>query len=339
MPASTATVARLLEILCLVQGSPTWTSQKLADRFGVAQRIIHKDIARLRESGIPVGHDADAGGYALASSFFLPPVDLSLEESAALMLLASVAEATDTIPLTRPAARAIEKLRAGMPRAFQRDLSDAMPRITLDLARSEAEGATDGAWSDATRALAERRCLLCMYESVHRPPPAGADADGRFLLQPLAVWWGKRAWYLLGRTDAEPAARLFKLSRFARLELTDTPAPEPEPDALRRHLGQAWRMMPGTRHAVEIRFEPSFAETVADTLWHPTQEIDWLDDGAIRLCVEVDGLDEISWWVLGYGPGATVEAPAELRERVARLAAETAARYREAPAGGPSPLG
>ena len=171
-----------------------------------------------------------------------------------------------------------------------------------------------------------------MYGSVHRPPPAGADAEGVFLLQPLAVWWGKRAWYLLGRTADEPAPRLFKFSRFERFELTEVPAPEPEPDALRAYLGQAWRMIPGTRHAVRVRFEPAFAETAADTLWHPTQEVEYLGDGAIRLSFEVDGLDEILWWVLGYGPGATVEEPPELRQRVAALAAETAARYAEAPA-------
>ena len=331
MPSSTTTVSRLLEILCLVQGGSGWTSRKLADRFGVTQRVVYRDVARLRESGVPIDHDADAKGYAIGSSFYLPPVDLTLEESAALMLLGAVAESTDTIPLTRPAARAIEKLRAGMPRAFRRDLNNTLPRVTLGLARCEAEGSTDDAWSTATCAIAERRCLSCVYESVHRPPPASADGEGVFLLQPLDVWWGKRAWYLLGKTEAGPAPRLFKLSRFSRLVLTDTPAPEPEPDALRDFLGQAWRMIPGPRHTVRVRFEPAFAETVADTLWHPTQRVEHLDDGSIRLSVEVDGLDEVLWWVLGYGPHATVEEPAELRRRVATLAAETAARYAEPP--------
>jgi hypothetical protein len=41
----------------------------------------------------------------------------------------------------------------------------------------------------------------------------------------------------------------------------------------------------------------------------------------------VDGLDEIVWWVLGYGPGATVIEPPELIERVRELAHATAERY------------
>ena len=325
MPSSTATVSRLLETLCLVQGGRGWTAAKLADRFGVTRRVIHRDAARLRESGVPVEHDPATGGYTLPESFFLPPVDLDAAEMSGLVLLAALVESTGMLPLTRPAARAIEKLRAGMPRAFQRGLGGVLPPARIDFTRTEPGGTTDGAWETATRALAERRCLSCVYESVHRPPPGGEE----FLLEPLVVWWSQRAWYLLGRAAGASDARLFKLSRFATLRLTDTPAPEPAPDALEAFLGHAWRMIPGPRHRVRVRFEPPFAETASDTLWHPTQAVEFHADGGATLRFEVDGLDEILWWVLGYGPGVVVEEPAELRERVAALAAETAARYAE----------
>jgi predicted DNA-binding transcriptional regulator YafY len=42
---------------------------------------------------------------------------------------------------------------------------------------------------------------------------------------------------------------------------------------------------------------------------------------------DVDGLDEIVWWVLSYGPHATVLEPAEFREMVQWLAAETSELY------------
>jgi predicted DNA-binding transcriptional regulator YafY len=41
----------------------------------------------------------------------------------------------------------------------------------------------------------------------------------------------------------------------------------------------------------------------------------------------VSGLDEIKWWVLSHGPHCRVIRPAELADRVARLAKETAAQY------------
>ena len=69
-------------------------------------------------------------------------------------------------------------------------------------------------------------------------------------------------------------------------------------------------------HDVELRIDPRFAETFADTQWHRTQELEWLEDGGVVFRCRVAGLDEITWWVLGLGSQCTVIAPAELRERV-----------------------
>jgi predicted DNA-binding transcriptional regulator YafY len=41
----------------------------------------------------------------------------------------------------------------------------------------------------------------------------------------------------------------------------------------------------------------------------------------------VDGLEEIVWWVLSYGPHCRVMEPGELRERVRRLQQSAAAQY------------
>ena len=82
-----------------------------------------------------------------------------------------------------------------------------------------------------------------------------------------------------------------------------------------------------TRHEVVIDFDPTVAETVADTHWHPTQHTEEHPDGSLTYRCTVDGLDEIVWWVLGYGPHAVVREPRELVERVTDLARATAERY------------
>ena len=66
------------------------------------------------------------------------------------------------------------------------------------------------------------------------------------------------------------------------------------------------------RHRVVVRFEPEFSDNASETRWHSTQEEQWDENGRVTLTFTVDGLDEIVWWVLGYGPGATVLEPPEL---------------------------
>jgi len=81
------------------------------------------------------------------------------------------------------------------------------------------------------------------------------------------------------------------------------------------------------RYEVELLFDAEFAETVADTHWHRTQEFIWRDDGSILFRCTVDGLDEIIWWILSMGPHCVVKRPKELAERVKQLAAAVMTKY------------
>jgi proteasome accessory factor B len=105
----------------------------------------------------------------------------------------------------------------------------------------------------------------------------------------------------------------------------------PEDFSLARHLGNAWRMIRGQKtYRVELAFDPEFAETIADTHWHPTQEVIWNDDQSITFRCKVDGLEEIVWWVLSMGPHCVVNKPKELAEQVKELAAAMVANYVDA---------
>jgi predicted DNA-binding transcriptional regulator YafY len=44
------------------------------------------------------------------------------------------------------------------------------------------------------------------------------------------------------------------------------------------------------------------------------------DDGSAIVEFRVDGLNEITWWVLGYGDQVRVLAPKAMRERVLQIA-------------------
>ena len=102
----------------------------------------------------------------------------------------------------------------------------------------------------------------------------------------------------------------------------------PKSFSLEKHLGNAWRMIRGDKsHEVELWFDPHFADTVSDTHWHRTQEIDWNEDGSITFTCKVDGLDEIVWWVLSMGPHCVVKKPKELAEHVKQLGLAIAENY------------
>jgi len=149
-----------------------------------------------------------------------------------------------------------------------------------------------------------------------------------FIFKPYTLFFNQRAWYAVGYHSKHNEVRCLKLNRFTRIEPLDQPYTIPKSFSLAAHLGNAWRMMRGDKtFKVELHFDPEFAETIADTHWHSTQEVIWNEDESITFRCKVDGLDEIVWWVLSMGPHCTVQKPKELIELVRTLAGATAAKY------------
>jgi predicted DNA-binding transcriptional regulator YafY len=172
------------------------------------------------------------------------------------------------------------------------------------------------------KAIASRRKVRCTYDG-------GKHAKTPFLFRPYALFFGQRAWYAIGHSEAAGAERSLKLNRLSKVERTDRPYMIPDNWTLEQSLGRAWRMMRGDRrYLVKIHFDHECHRNVADTLWHSTQRITpSVDgDGCVFEC-EVDGLDEILWWVLGYGPHAKVLAPSELAQQVSDAADEVRRLY------------
>ena len=62
-------------------------------------------------------------------------------------------------------------------------------------------------------------------------------------------------------------------------------------------------------------------------IWHKTQRTTYEEDGSLLFEVDVDGIGEISWWIMGYGAEAEVLEPPQLRERMAKHVARLADTY------------
>ena len=75
---------RLFQIVQILRGRRLTTAGLLAERLGVSERTIYRDIRDLSLSGVPVEGEAGSG-YRLLAGYDLPPLMLTTQESEALM--------------------------------------------------------------------------------------------------------------------------------------------------------------------------------------------------------------------------------------------------------------
>jgi len=98
----------------------------------------------------------------------------------------------------------------------------------------------------------------------------------------------------------------------------------------RDDLGRAWSMIPeGRIYNVKLRFLPKVAENVAEVQWHSTQKVTHNSDGSVTVEFRVDGLGEITWWILGYGDQVQVLRPKKLRQKIIETARNMAKLNRQ----------
>lgn len=319
---SISRIYRLLRVITLLQGSKSYTAAELARELEVSRRTIFRDLNMLEMAHIPYYFDPDRRGYQINRHFFLPPVNLTLPEALAMLLLAGRLKGASQLPLLAHASRAAVKLETALPEAVRKHVGSVIEHLHATLGPLSRHKGLDDMFEKFAEAIAERKVCRLVYISFYERRQITAT------IHPLRLAFMSRAWYLLAHCLKHGEVRTFKLGRIRRLTVTDRQFTPPDEGRLDRHFGSAWSMIPeGRLYKVHVRFGAKVAGNVAEVQWHPSQRVQWNDDGSLEFFAQVDGIGEITWWILGYGPNAEVVAPAALRKRVLQAARGMVGKY------------
>jgi len=316
---------RVLKLITLLQTGRPCNAVQLAGECGVSRRTIHRDLNTIEKAGIPVFYDRPTGRYRVHQTALMPAINLGLDEALALVVLASELGHSGRMPLLEPARDAAAKIEASLPLAMRAMLGSLARTTAIRTTPTARHNALRETYHEVQRSIVRRRPLEAVYISFHE---AGQI---RTRLEPYWLLFNERAWYVVGRSSKHRAVRTFKLGRFKLLMPAEGHFEMPAGLTLEKHLGNAWRMMRGEKtYGVHLKFSPLISPNVAEVNWHRTQQVSWDDDGCVHFRATVDGLDEIVWWVLGYGPEVEVVEPPDLRTRLATVARRMLALYETA---------
>jgi len=308
-------ITRVVQILTVLQSGKSCSVGDLAKLFGASRRTIFRDLQELKVIGVPYHYNAKAGGYTMDPEFFLPPIDLNLQEALSLLLLVHKASGQIQLPFKNSALLGALKIENNLPAKIRQYCNTALRNISTKAACQAPMGQLDKTFAQLQKAIARKRKVNILYHSLFEGKVINTE------LSPYHLMYNRRAWYVLGLSGMHKSIRTFKLNRIKQLQISERCFIDGEGFNAAEFLGRAWSMIPeGRIYNVKLRFLPKVANNVAEVQWHSTQKVTRNSDGSATLEFRVDGLGEIGWWVLGYGDQVEVLAPKVLRKRVVETA-------------------
>ena len=311
-------INRVIEILTTLQAGESYTVSDLSERFGTSRRTIFRDLKELQAIGVPYHYDIKTGGYTIEPEFFLPPADLNLREALSLLLLAHKVCDQIQLPFKRSALLAALKIENNLPAEIKQYCKTALRNIstgvnTRSTVRQNAQ--FDRVFAQLQEAIAKKRKVnICYY-------PFFESGVVKTELCPYRLFYNNQKWHVLGRSSLHNNVRTFELNCIKELTTIEECFLVDEDFDVSDYLGRAWSMVPeGRIYHVKLHFLPKVANNIVEVKWHSTQKVTRNDDGSAIVEFRVDGLNEITWWILGYGDQVQVLAPKALRERVLQVA-------------------
>lgn len=200
---------RLFEIVQVLRGRRLTTARYLAERLGVSERTIYRDVQDLSLAGVPILGEAGVG-YALKKGFDLPPLMFDYDEVEALLIGARMASAYGGTALAKSAERAMEKIAAVLPdnrRAALETTQVYVPDFHID--RKVA-----GRFEQLRQAIKTRQFVQLDYVT-------GDKRESQREIRPVALhFWGER-WTLAAWCELRQAFRMFRLDRMRELIVRD----------------------------------------------------------------------------------------------------------------------
>ena len=163
-----------------------------------------------------------------------------------------------------------------------------------------------------------RRAMLGMQLVVVRYAASGAEEPATRILCPYGILYGGRGW-LVAHVEGLPEMRLWRLDRFASVDLLDRGFARRQDFSLADYAAQSFGVFQEEPIDVVLRFSPDAAEDAAGWLFHPSQSVEREADGGLIVRFRAGGIQEMCWHLFSWGEAVTVVAPAELRDRFRRM--------------------
>lgn len=303
------TKAERLEELKRLYIQRAFSDIEMAERLGVTRETVFRDRREL-STQYPIEKD-DQGRYHIPRTKLISEIKLNLHE--ALTLYLAGRKTSRQTRFHQPhTVNAVEKLAATLRQPMTERLLKSAERLMGQEKNTEKIKIIE----TVTQAWVEQRKVKIEYQAL------GSEGLTRHTINPYIIEpsiWSDSV-YVIAQSDFNDSVFAFKMDRILSAFLTGEPYEIPESFNDEQLLKHAWGIWYGDRDpvTVKLRFSPAVTRRVKESIWHPLEKVDDIEDSGCIWSVDIAEWREMLPWVRGWGADCEVLEPKELREALER---------------------
>lgn len=279
----------------------------MAERFGVSQRTIYRDMRSLLEAGVPVCGNSGIG-YSLVGGYKLPSLMFTKEEATAFLTAEKMIEQLTDTQNSNYFRQGMDKIRAALRTVDKRYLHDMDDVIAVYKSRNAGETSTNS-MQLILSSINDKLIMEVDYTNAD-------ENKSQRALEAVGISYSHPRWYLSAWCHLRKEYRMFRLDRISNIKITGSKHTKEHPplEALLKCDD------PQCLKKVILHTSKEVSKHFADRCHFMglTEEKE-LENGQIEQIYMTYSLEGLARWVLANADTTTVIEPIEVKNIIKQI--------------------
>jgi predicted DNA-binding transcriptional regulator YafY len=309
-------IDRLTAIIILLQSKQFIGSEDIAERFGISQRTVYRDLKALEEAGVPIGVE-NGKGYFLVEGYHLPPVMFTKDEANSLILAEKlIAQSTD-ISIFKQFQSALTKIKAVLKK--EEKLIAEKLESCISVSSFPYTSVSGGFMVEILQAISERRKLNITYNAQYN------NNTTQRLIDPIGIIHYGLDWHLIAFCNLRKDYRDFKISRIEKLQIDKLTFDEHNNYSLFEYYDYLLKSI--DLEQVKVVFNKSIAKEIGSQKYYHGLISEKDTEKGIEMVFASNSLEYLGKWLLTFIGKVEIQSPVQLKNLVKSYVKELNAKY------------
>lgn len=208
------------QIVDCLRSDNFWTSSRLCDQLQISYRTLMRDLAELKEAGIPIESERGrGGGISIVGRWGLNKLQLNNSEVITLLVSLAITESLNSPILVSNIQSIKNRISSAFPIDQQQIISKTRKRILIAGSASKNVVKNYSApkkevLGDLTDSFFNRTKIIIQYKSMKN------EITER-LIEPQILYLEFPVWYFLSWDELRQSVRLFRIDRIISTKKTN----------------------------------------------------------------------------------------------------------------------